>query len=349
MAASPLYRTHSAGLAATFADLENQALSQAQPLLGTPGSITLRTNAGGARYYVRQFYDFERNKRDEYIVAAGAPNAEKIVEAWRRRIAEANDVSSSVRLLSREGYQVMPPKHLAAIAPLARHGLFAAGAMLVGSHALGVILNKLGIRATPFATEDVDVARPSRLSLPIPARAGLGEILRESGIDFEEVPPLQHGTPSIKFKEQGRSRFTFDLLVPASGTDYEVVKVPELGVHAAALPYFRYLVSRSQTSVALSTQGIAAVKVPLPERFALHKLIVSQLRAGRSEKSRKDQHQAATLIAALGELHPGALQEAYEATPKSVRRLVRKSFEAIRPSLVPHPQASDEMESCLKT
>jgi hypothetical protein len=342
-ALAPLYRRHSAGLAATYADLENQALAQGDPLLGSPGSITLRSNGAGARFYVRQYYDFDRSKRDQYIVAAGAPEADRTVDAWKRRIAEAGDVSSSVRLLVREGYQAMPPKHLATLAPLARHGLFAAGALLVGTHALGVILNKLGIRAASFATEDVDVARPARLRLPLRLEAGLAGALRESGIDFVEVPPLQHGTPSTQFKEQGRSRFTFDLLVPARGAEPEVVEVPELGVHAVGLPYFRYLIAQGQTGAALSTQGIVAVNVPLPERFALHKLVVSQLRVGRSEKCLKDRRQAATLIAALGEMHPGALVEAYAATPKSVRSLIRKSFEAIREDLGPHPQSLEEM------
>lgn len=347
MSRTALYRSHSAGLAATFADLENHAHAQGEPILGSPGSISLRSNAGGIRYYVRQYYDFERNKRDQYLIAASAPGADRVVEAWKARIAEANDVASSVRLLSREGYQVMPPRHLAAITPLARHGLFEAGAMLVGSHAFGIVLNKLAVRASPFATEDVDVARPAKLSLREPLSKDLGEILRESGIDFVEVPPLEHGKPSIKFKEKGRSRFTFDLLVPAKGYEYGVVPVPELGIHAAALPYLRYLVSHSQPAVALSLQGIVAVKVPLPERFALHKLIVSHLRVGRSEKSQKDQRQAAILIAALGELHPGALSEAYAATPQSARSLVRRAFQAIAPSLAPHPRSIAEMEACM--
>lgn len=82
---------------------------------------------------------------------------------WKRRIAEANGIASSVRMLGREGFQVMPPKHTAAIAPLARHGLFEAGAMLVGSHALGIVLNKLGVRASalhPGALSEAYEATP---------------------------------------------------------------------------------------------------------------------------------------------------------------------------------------------
>ena len=65
--ASPLYKRHSAGLAATYADIENQALNQREILVGTPGSVTLRTNATGARFYVRQYYDYEGRKTDQYL------------------------------------------------------------------------------------------------------------------------------------------------------------------------------------------------------------------------------------------------------------------------------------------
>jgi hypothetical protein len=343
--AAPLYRRHSPGLAATYADLENHALSQGEALSGTPGSLTLRSNAGGVQFWARQYYDFERRKRDEYIVAYGTPDAEARVAAMRTRIEEAKAAISTVRLLGREGYATMTPRHLATLAPLANHGLFAAGAILIGAHAFEVIVNRLGVRAESFATEDVDIARNARLAMaPLP-EGGFLELLRQSGIDFVAVPPFDPREPSIKFKERGRSRFTVDLLVPASGDKPGVEKVPELGAHAVALPYLRYLLGETQMGVALSTQGIVAVRVPTPERFALHKMMVSRLRRSGSEKSDKDLRQAALLIAALGELQPGALEEAYRRTPVSARALVRKSFELMRGRLEAHPQALEEIAS----
>src|SRR5438128_3701635 len=100
---------------------------------------------------------------------------------------EAKDVVASVRLLAREGYLTLTPRHFAAIAPLTTHGIFQAGAILVGTHAFEVIVNKLAIRAAAFATEDVDIARPSRLALENVPEGGLLELLRESGIDFVQV------------------------------------------------------------------------------------------------------------------------------------------------------------------
>lgn len=337
--AAPLYRPHSAALAVTYQDVENHALSQGETLVGTPGAISERRNADGTRYYVRQYYDHDRTKRDQYLVASSSPDAEHTIAGWKRRIEEANGVLSSVRLLAREGYSVLSPKHLAALAPLSNRGVFEAGALLVGTHAFEVIANRLGIRVAVFSTEDIDLARPGKLALERVPKDGLLEVLRESGIDFVDVPALKRSDPSTSFKEKGRSRFTFDLLVPAAGDEIEIRPVPELKAHATALPYLRYLISESQTGAAISNHGVASVRVPLAERFALHKLVVAQIRHGRPEKSAKDLKQAAALIAALGEMQPGALEQAYARTPVSGRKHIRKSLFQIRESLAAHPQS----------
>lgn len=344
---APLYRPQAPGIATTYADVENHAEAQGRPLVGTPGAVTLRLHGSGGNFYVRQYYDYDRVKRDEYIVAEGAEDAAKQVEEWRARIQEANDLIESVRLLSREGYLLITPKQVATLAPLVIHGVFAAGGVLVGSNAYTVIVNRLGIRSAAFATEDVDIARPGKLALPDAPKGGLLGMLRESGIDFVEIPPLDPRQPSTKFKERGRSRFTLDLLVPAPGDDYGVLPVPELDAHATALPYLRYLLGETQVGAALSKHGVLSVRVPTPERFAFHKMIVSQLRSGSNQKAVKDRQQAAVLIAAVGEMHPGALELAYERTPVSTRKHIRKSFEGIRHQLEAHPQSLETMKSLL--
>lgn len=342
--AKPLYRKHPPTLATTYADVENHALNQDEVLIGTPGAISIRENANETRYYVRQFYDFDGRKRDQYLCQAGTPECGTTVAAWKQRMDEAKDLQASIRLLAREGYSMLPSKHLAALAPLSKYKAFGAGAVLVGTHAFEVIVNRLGIRVPVFATEDVDVARPGKLALEKPPKGGLLALLRESGIDFVDVPRLKHGAPPTSYKERGRSRFTFDLLVPAIGEEIKTLPVPELNAHATALPYLRYLLTETQMGAAISSHGVAAVRVPVPERFALHKLIVAQLRAGRTEKSRKDLKQAAVLMAAMGELFPGALVDAFAKTAASTRKHIRKSLEAIRADLESHPQAWEEAE-----
>ena len=346
--AQPLYRRHPASLAATYADVENHALHQDDVLVGTPGAISIRQNASGTRYYVRQYYDFDRRKRDQYLGQVGSDEGEAAAGAWRKRIEEANELQAAIRLLAREGYSLLSPKHLAALAPLGRHRVFEAGAVLVGTHAFEVIANRLGIRVAIFSTEDVDIARPNKLALQKPLAGGLLELLRESGIDFVGVPALRRGAPSTSFKEKGRSRFTLDLPVPVPGDEIETVPIPELRAHATGLPYLRYLLAETQMGAALSSHGAGAVRVPLPERFALHKLIVARLRAGRAERSRKDLKQAAVLIAAMGELFPGALRDAYGKTPASARKLIRESLANLRTELQVHPQSWEEVASAAR-
>jgi hypothetical protein len=71
------------------------------------------------------------------------------------------------------------------------------------------------------------------------------------------------------------------------------------------------------------------VRVPVPERYALHKLIVSQLRSKTSTKPEKDLRQAAILIKVLAQGFPGALEDASEVLPNSALRHVSRALEAL--------------------
>lgn len=340
-----LFTTHSRALAATYADIENHAIAQEAAFLRTPGSVLERSNAGGFRYYALQQYDQEGAKKEIYLAGPiGDAEADKAADDIRTRIREQRDVVGSLRLLIREGYGALGPKHYVAIAALGNAGVFSAGGALVGTHAFEVILNRLGVRASAFPTTDVDVARASKIAVRNMPEGGLLEILRSSGLDFQEVPSLDPRDPPIKFKEKGHSRFTVDLLVPSRDMEYSTEYVPELKAHASALPYFKYLISETQPGTAISRTGCVAVRVPLPEKFALHKLLVSQLRVGKGEKSRKDVQQAAILIAVLGELHPGAIEEAFAKTPVSARSKIRKSLAEAEKFLADHPPALAEIE-----
>lgn len=343
-----LFSFHSRALAAAHADLENQAAAQDRSIGAAPGSVFERTNAGGFRYFALQRYGADGRKRETYLAGpVGDPAAEASAAEARRAIEEQREVAASVRLLMREGYAAMPPKHFATLAALANHGFFAAGGMLVGTHAFDVIGNKLGVRVAGFATMDVDIARAARLTIRDLPEGGLLEILRASGVAFDEVPGFDPRDPAVKFKERGHSRFMVDLLAPGSDAGSSTRYIPELKAHAVALPHLGYLLAESQPGAALSRHGCVAVRVPLTERFALHKLLVAQLRPAGSEKSRKDIRQASILAAALAETAPGALADAFEALPRAARSRVRKSIVAALPLLSDHPGATEELQALL--
>lgn len=86
------------------------------------------------------------------------------------------------------------------------------------------------------------------------------------------------------------------------------------------------------------------VRVPLPERFALHKLMVSRLRASRGGKSEKDLVQAAVLLAVLGDKHPCAIEEALRQVPLSILGRLRSAVGQVRHLLEnDHVRAWDEL------
>jgi len=315
----PLIQLHNKALTTEFGNVENYARLLDTAFPGTPGSVLERTNAGGYHFYSHQFYDGDGKKRETYVAGPiGSVDAEAAAQALRDRIRETKEIISTIRLLAREGFAVADGKTYATLACLHNYGVFRAGGVLIGSHAYGVLLNGLGIRATAYKTEDIDIARRERLAFESLPEIGLLQILQESGIDFVEVPSLDE--------------------------TYPIVNVPELKAHAVGLPYLRYLLTETGERPLIAREGCCLVRVPSPERFAIHKLLVSQLRHNRSAKSSKDLDQATTLLAALGDLYPGAIESALTAIPTSAKTRLRAAIKTIAPKLAPHhPRAVEEL------
>ncbi len=322
-----LTNPHERALTLLFAELENAAAEQEEAFLGTPGTLTERSNESGTKFWVHRYSDALNRRHETYIGKSGDADVEARVAALRDRIEVANATIARVRLLARAGFATVDRKAFYTIASLHNHGLFRAGALLIGSHAYGALLNALGVKAVPYATEDVDIAR--REALAIPGIPGFLEMLRATGIEFFEIPPLKRGAQSTSFAEPGGGRLRVDLLVPSTNDDYPTIPVPELKAHAKGLPYLAYLLGASQEVPVLSTHGSVMVRVPVPERYALHKLIVSQLRSKTSSKPEKDLRQAATLIDALAERFPGAIEDASQALPKSALRCISQALKGL--------------------
>ncbi|MBI3898418.1 MAG: hypothetical protein HY308_08995 [Gammaproteobacteria bacterium] len=328
-----------------YADLESYALNQREVFVGTGGSVIQRENASGFRFYTHQFYDAEGKKRERYLAGpTGSMDADAAADEIRTRIKELKEIARSLRMLGREGFCLADSKTYATLASLHNHGVFAAGGMLVGSHAYGVLLNRLGIRATAFATEDIDIARREALAFEKLPEHSFLDMLKDSGIPFVEVPSLDRKKPSTSFKQRGRSQFHVDLLVPSTNDDFPVVSVPELKAHATGLPYLSYLLTESQSATLLAREGCCVVRVPLPERFAIHKLIVSRLRTGRQSKSDKDVFQACVLCAALAESHPGAIESAVAGIPPRAKKYFKTAVVSAQRFLEQaHPRAWEEL------
>jgi hypothetical protein len=322
---------HERALTLLFAEIESTASGQIETFLGTPGTLTERTNDNGTRFWVHRYSDALDQRREVYLGKADDADVAAQVVALRDRIESSNATIAQIRILARSGFATVDRKAYYTLASLHNHGLFRAGALLIGSHAYGALLNAIGVRAVPYATEDVDIAR--REALAIPGVPGFLEMLRETGIKFFEVPSLDRRGASTSFAERGGARLKVDLLVPSTNEDYPTIPVPELKAHAKGLPYLAYLLGGSQEIPVLSSHGAIMVRVPVPERYAIHKLIVSQLRNKGSSKPEKDLRQAATLIEVLVERFPGAIEDAARAVPKTASRQVARAIRALKQHL----------------
>jgi hypothetical protein len=318
-----LFTPHPLVLETAYSEVKQRAFEQTMLLVGTPGSVGSR-EVNGSRFLYRQFYDAAGKKVADYLGPEGDPEAEARAAAVREAQTATQALLQHARLLSSAGYVRADTASVAVLVALAQAGAFRAGAVLVGSHAYGVALNELGVRAAAFRTGDVDVARPHRLALD----ARLEELLERARLALSPVPGLDRKAPPTSYRAPGRDGLRVDLLMPAAGSEVVVRRVPELDAHATALPHLAYLLEAPIDAVVLGRESVVPLKIPRPERLAWHKMLVSGMRAETSDKRGKDLHQAAVLVAALVEREPDALREAFEELRPKPR--VRRAAGAVR-------------------
>ncbi|MCC2638995.1 MAG: hypothetical protein K0Q68_2714 [Moraxellaceae bacterium] len=344
--ARPLITRFNPSLTTLHSSLTGQVEAGMPVIPGTPGTISTRKNQAKDEFFVHRYSDGANKPVERYIGLVTDQTAAARASQIARDIDEINAALSEVRVLVHAGYQVADKPSYVTLAILHLHDLFRLGATLIGSHAFGVLTNQLGIRTDGYKTEDIDVARREELALENPV--DFLEILKGTGIDFVGVPRLKVQEPSTSFKVAGKSRFIVDLLAPSSNDRIGLIPVPELNAHAATLPYLAYLLGRTQTGLLLSTTGICPVRVPAPERFAVHKLIVSQLREKRDAKVEKDIYQASVLLAGLAEIFPGAISEAVMEIPISAISKLKKGLAmAQKIYLQPYQEAIEEITSAI--
>jgi len=307
-------------LQTAFSELKRQAREQAVLLLGSPGTVVTR-EVKGSRFLYRDHYAPGGKKAADYLGPADEEGALARADDVREQIAVAKALLHDARLLAQHGYVRVDGRTDAVLAALANNGLFRAGAVLIGSHAYGVLLNELGVSASTVHTEDIDVARDRALRFDAEAKP-FEQMLQDSKIPVFAIPPLDRKAPSTSFSTRGRDKrdkLRVDLLVPTDGSAIKTLEVRDLGAHATALPWLRYLLQTPVPTVVIGRASMVPVNVPRAERLAWHKMLVSELRHETSEKRAKDIEQAAVLAAVLAQQAPESLEEAYRDVPSAAK------------------------------
>lgn len=283
-----------------LAEIEGQAEKE--------GSFVRRVVKGNPYWYLRRRIG---NRVNEHYLGRETPELLSQIEGLK---VDAEDAKSAargrrelIRRLRSEGYLVADRRTGRVIEELARAGVFRLNGSLVGTHAFRCYSGLMGVRLQhQFAeTRDVDIAQDTSVSLGIPESTdpAIGEALTRAE-KFVEIPDLNPENPTTR-RRTADQELRVDLLTPLVGKPARgVVPLPALGAHATALRFLDFLLAETVGAAVLTGSGVL-VRVPTPERFALHKLIVTQRRSDMErDKAEKDLAQAAALLAPLLEDRP---------------------------------------------
>ena len=278
------------------------------------GNPTLRERNGRGYWYDR----FRQGDKivERYI---GDDNADLRARLERHKTLHARskdrrrETTRLIRLLRAEGYLTPDLATGQLLTAMSRAGVFRLGGTVVGTQAFRHYEGVLGVRISADAaaqTDDIDIASFERLSLALDDQVdpALPDVFES--LEFEPLPAIE---PNKTWRwRQTRRQTLVEFLTPAFGATEGLRDLPALGVSALSLHFLNYLIAAPLTVPLLYRDG-ALIQVPRPERYAIHKLIVSERRrhGETAQKSRKDRAQAAFLIAVLAQEDEYALSDAW--------------------------------------
>src|SRR5690606_25285296 len=197
--------------------------------------------------------------KDEPEVRQAAQTQIDFAQWMQRRVIELRTL----------GFQIADKPTARVLVELHNSRFFEAGLVLVGTLAFMSYLNDRGIRQNASRTLDIDVARPKALKLAAPKP--LVPLLQATGLGFVPVPALARNGPSTSLKLRGAEGLRVDLLAPGAVPGAPIA-IPELAWHAQSIPFYDYLLQRTEQSVLLAGWQAIPVRVPAAGLFVWHKL-----------------------------------------------------------------------------
>ena len=283
----------------------------ARPQLTIDGAIVPREK-GGRTYWVAR-----KRAGDKVVEQAIGPDT----DAVRAQVQEArrlqdihqswSRVTAATVAMLRAGKCLAPDVQSGRVlAALSDAGFFRAGGVLAGTQAFRHYPLMLGVpppQAATLQTGDIDLLAPTGLRLLAPDKS-LSRRLIDRGIAMEPVFGMTSDRPP-KWRVEGVLDLEF--LSPVARGGAASHDHPGIGEKVQALKFLEFLLQGPVDAVSLYRSGVL-ICLPAPERYALHKLIVANLRTGTfREKRGKDLDQAAWLIAQLASSHSFELWSAW--------------------------------------
>jgi hypothetical protein len=303
---------------ALYAELldQMQALEALKTVADLKGSFLVRKN-NGKDYVYFQHYAIGGHLEQVYVGKLD----DKAERLMRDHAEGKTDVHAARENSRRLALQISAVRGMATdksmarvIQGLAEAGVFKLGGVLVGTHAYKTIGIMLGVLWTSdtMATLDIDIAAPRSVSVAIPMiTADIPAAIDSLKMGFIPVPAMDLKQHSTSFMVR-RSSLRLDLLTPKTTKSSAPVVIPRFNCAAMPLDYLSFLIESPVEAVLVDSTPVL-VNVPQPARYALHKLIISQVRdSSRNTKSDKDLHQAYQLLSLLHTIRPDDIQLAWE-------------------------------------
>jgi hypothetical protein len=308
------------------------AFSQAFPKKG----VFISKEVRGRRYWY-----FQTGSSDERAQKYVGPETPELLEQIAHHKAARDDERERRSLVSTLVRSFRLPRPIPeignVIGALAEGGIFRLRGVLVGTVAYQVYSAMLGVKL-PLAvlqTGDVDIAQFKSVSVAVgDSTQPMLAVLRKADSTFRAVPHVSDSRRVTSYAAKGGLRV--DFLTPNEGPDIDRPQhLPAYGTDAQPLRFLDYLIHEPEPAVILHGAG-TYVHVPAPERYAVHKLIISRRRQAGAAKREKDVKQAEALLAVLMDKRPEELKLAWREAygrGQTWRKLLTEGMNELAPKI----------------
>jgi hypothetical protein len=291
-----------------YSELSQRALDAHFVSDFSPNGSFVSVSDKGREYWYFDEPNGTGGRKRKYVGPASDPEISLRVAAFKELKSDLTSRRKLVQALRNQAGLLGPDRFTGdIIQAMALSGFFRLRGVMVGAVAYQVYAGLLGVKlpAATIKTDDADFAQFHSISAEVEDRMtpGVAETLRQVDPSFTEVMNQIDGRKHTKFKNA--TGYMVEFLTPNRGSDENQGRptpMPALGdTHAQPLRYLDFLIHDPVRAVLLHRGGVP-VTVPAPERFAVHKLIISTKRrnqGGPTDKRLKDVFQATVLMEAL--------------------------------------------------
>jgi hypothetical protein len=296
----------------TYAELlERCAVAAFSEAFPEDGTFVVKT-VKGRRYWYFQVRAGEA--REQRYVGPETPELLRQIADHRQARDDERERRALVSTLVRSfGFPRPDHKIGEILTALAKAGTFRLRSVLVGTVAYQAYSAMLGVRPpiSSLQTGDIDIAQFKNVSVAIEDQTpSVLDVLKTVDETFRPVPHISDGRRVTSYVAKGGVRV--DFLTPNKGPETDQPQaLPALQTDAQPLRFLDYLIYQPVPAVILHNAGVY-VNVPAPERYAIHKFIVSRRRPRHLAKRDKDLQQAEALLDVLAHKQPHELKLAWE-------------------------------------